>query len=115
LGVLSVAAGWSRAAEGLRTRRLVSVRSAWVVIASFVGWVELSGGCRRLVAGCRWGFGSGCWRLGDADHRDRPGDRAVDLSAWGGAFGGGEGLGSGRLGCQLACDGLVCWERRLGE
>ena len=54
LGVLSVAAGWSRAAEGLRTRRLAWARSASVVIALFWGWAELTGGARRLVAGCGW-------------------------------------------------------------
>ena len=59
LGVLSVAAGWSRAAEGRRTRRLVSGRSAWVVIASFLGWVELAGGPRRLVADGSWVVGFG--------------------------------------------------------
>ena len=37
-GVLSVGTGWSRAAEGLRSRRLASARSASVVIASFWGW-----------------------------------------------------------------------------
>jgi hypothetical protein len=56
-GVPSVGAGWSRAAEGLRTRRLASARSEWVVIASAWGCAELVGGARRLVAGCRWALG----------------------------------------------------------
>ena len=50
-GVLSVAAGWSRAAELLRTRRLASASAASVVIASFWGWAELADG--------RWSAGSG--------------------------------------------------------
>ena len=101
--------------EGVRGAEIASFGIGEVVIGRdrfVVGCAEMAAGLRGF--GRRWGSWSDWWRLGDADHRDRPGDRAVDLAMCG-AFRDGEPLGIRRLGCVLACDGVVCWERRLGE
>ena len=53
MGVLSVGTGWSRAAEGLRSRRLASTRSASIVIGFVLGWALLACLCpfQHLIAG----------------------------------------------------------------
>ena len=115
MGVLLVTASSARAAEGLRTRRLASTSSELVVIAWFRGRRERPGGDSRVGSGRRTGLWFDDWRLGDADDRDRPGDRAVVFSSGGWAFGDGDWLGRRRLGGVLAGGGLFGFERRFGE
>jgi hypothetical protein len=83
------------------------------VIVSFLGRADLGGGAGRLGSGLQMGLWSGGWRLGDADHRDRRGDRVVDLSPRGWAFGDRDRFGLGWRGCVLAW--LLGFERRFGE